>query len=393
MGHLRKVQDNLYLVRGRKHVLALAPALEALAQRTGQLGAMHWLPYFLSTRSRASKRPFLVLQLASDANPDHIRLHDILCAALFFEYRIARLRTRVFSSDDAVGYRTIIAPAGQREFFAHRAGHALLESGAHIVLTNCDSVGRNPLPPISQNALAGRRERSVPRMLALASTFEATLAQFGHTTRFNLRYYRRRLSKRMQLQFITDARPLISCAGFESLNSASLNPVHSAHELQLRWHSSTTLAGSFVVGLRSADGNWLSLIGGWRHLATTVLHWQLNVAGYEKDSIGTVMRSFFLEHEVARGARELLIYGGTPHSIAHAFTDDTIADLLLCRDGLRTRIYRGLAHLLNGRSAAMHSNHLLRTLAEVQLHRVPTSPQPALPSLLDTLPHPVRSTP
>ena len=51
----------------------------------------------------------------------------------------------------------------------------------------------------------------------------------------------------------------------------------------------------------------------------TVLHWQMNAAGYEKLSVGTAMRSYFLEHEVGRGAKKLIYYGGTPHSMGHSF--------------------------------------------------------------------------
>ena len=186
-------------------------------------------------------------------------------------------------------------------------------------------------------------------MLHLRPTYEETLAQFGHSTRFNLRYYRRRLARRMWLEFMDDVRSRITSAEFESLNAASLNPIGSAHEVKLRWTCSCELPDSFVVGLRSSEGKWLSLIGGWRQDTTTVLHWQLNAAGYEHDSIGTVMRSFFLEHEVARGTRELLIFGGTPHTIRHAFKEDAIVDLVFCRDSLRSRICRSLARYLNRR--------------------------------------------
>jgi len=32
-----------------------------------------------------------------------------------------------------------------------------------------------------------------------------------------------------------------------------------------------------------------------------VMHHQMNVAGFEKDSLCTVMRAYFLESEIARG--------------------------------------------------------------------------------------------
>jgi hypothetical protein len=369
---LSTLQDNLCLIRGRERVLDLAPALMELARNTGQLGAMHWLDYFLSTRARASKPPYLILQLNPRVKPEELRADDIRAAALFFEYQIAGFRTGLFSTDDAVGYRTVIAAAEERERFAYRAARALLDCGAHIVLSNYESASENAISrPLERKLLFGRRERKVPRMLRLFPTYEETLAQFGHSTRFNLRYYRRRLAKRVQLEFVDDARPEITMEKFRSLDVASLDPLQNLHEVTRRWRSSCDLPDSFVVGLRSSEGKWLSLIGGWRHETTTVLHWQLNVAGYEQDSIGTVMRSFFIEHEVARGAQELLIYGGTPHTIRHAFKEDTIVDLMLCRNSLRSQAYRMFARHLNQRAGFLRSNHLIRTLGELDLHPLP----------------------
>ena len=362
----RPLHEDLYLVRGRKQVLELAPVLEAFAQHAGQLGAMHWLGYFLSTRSVVSKPPYLILQLVRNPGREELRVEDIRAAALFFEYRIAGIRTRVFSTDDAVGYRTVIAAPHERDRFARRAVQALLDTGAHTVLANYASDAKQPTSSPDRGVLTGWRQRTAPRILPLAPTFEATLAQFGHTTRFNLRYYRRRLSKRTETHYVADARPHITPVEFASLNADSLNPVASAHEVELRWKCSCELRDSFVVGLRSSEGKWLSLIGGWRQGTVTVVHWQMNAAGYEQDSIGTVMRSFFIEDEIARGARELLIYGGTPHTINRAFTRDTIVDLLVCRDSLRTRICRIVAAHLN-RRAGLRSNHLLCTLNELEL--------------------------
>jgi hypothetical protein len=380
---LRYLEDDLYLVCEREEVLKLAPALQELAQRTGQLGAMHWLPYFFSTGSRISKPPYLVVQLAGRKAPGALCAEDIRAAALFFEYRIAGIRTGMFSTDDAVGYRTVIAARHERDRFASRAAQALLNSGAHIVLTNYDRSGDAPRPTVQGKALEGWRERTVRRILPLGATLEDTLAQFGQATRFNLRYYRRRLAKRVQLEFVEDARPHITTSEFAALNAASLNPLDSADEVDLRWNCSCELTDSFVVGLRSSDGKWISLIGGWRQETMTVLHWQMNAAGYEQDSIGTVMRSFFLEHEIARGARELLIFGGTAHTINRAFTEDTIVDLLLCRDTFRARVCRTVAQLLSRRISLLRSNHLVRTLAEVELH---SSLQPVAPRLSSSSP-------
>jgi hypothetical protein len=356
-------------------VLKLAPVLEELAGCTAQLGAMHWLGYFLSTQSIASKPPSLVLQLNDPSHAHPLQARNIRAAALFFEYRVAGIRTRVFSTDDAVGYRTVVAPPQERDRFARRAAQLLLRAGAHVVLANYEPLGGATLSVSEPDVLTGWRERTVPCILPLATTFDETLARLGRATRFNLRYYRRRLAKRLELEFVEDVRQHITLEEFAALNAASLNPVTSDHEIHLRWNCSCKLPGSFVVGLRTSQGKWLSLISGWRHETRTVLHWQMNAAGYERDSIGTVMRSFFIEHEIAGGARELLIYGGTSHTINHAFTQHTVADLLICRDSFRARICRNVARHLSCRAGFLRSNHLLRTLGELEMRQYEELPE------------------
>jgi hypothetical protein len=371
---LTSLGDNLHLVRGRTSVLELAPALQELARRTGQPGAMHWLEYFLDTPSLANKPPYLVLELSCLPNCGVLHSHYITAAALFCEYRVAGIRTRIFSTDDAVGFRTIIAPVEVREHFAERAAGALLNKEAHVVLATYET--RNEVASVEPvpGALVGYRQRRVGRMLTLAPTYDETLARMGRLTRRNLRYYRRHLASRVQLIFVADARPLLTFEEFKSLNDASLNPVRNRRELQLRWRSSCDRPAGYITGLRTVEGKWLSLLGGWRDDATTVLHWQLNSSGYEHDSVGIVIRSFFLEHEIAQGARKLLMFGGTPHSIRHAFDEDTIADLVLCRPSLRAAVLRVLArHLapIDGRC----TNHLLQVLATVSLKQASWSPQ------------------
>lgn len=363
---LTSLCDDLFLVRGRRNVLALAPLLQEVARRTGQSGAMHWLEYFLYTPSLAGKPPHLVLRLRSVSDAGALAADNILGAALFFEYRVAGIPTRVFCTDDAVGFRTVIAPREQRAHFAERAAYALLKSGAHVVLATYETAQRGPVTN-SPGALRGYRERRVGRILNVARSYDETLAQMGRLTRRNLRYYRRHLGARLHLEFIADARSLLSFADFEALNDSSLNPVRNRKELRLRWCGSCDVDGGFLAGLRTAEGKWLSLLGGWRQDGTTVLHWQLNSAGYEHDSLGVVIRSFFLEDEVARGTRRLLMFGGTPHTIRYAFEQDSIADLILCRPSLLTAAVRVLSPHLVRRSARARINHLLQTLAEVPL--------------------------
>ncbi len=297
---------------------------------------MHWLGYFVAESERAKKQVHLILLLSGDET--ELDVGRICAAGFFTEYSILGQPTRIFSTDDAVGFRTVIAPASSRGLATAMMVKMLWHGGARAVLATVDSSLEGQarmLLSTCSGGLWGERERLVERFLDLCSSYEATLATLGKSTRFNLRYYRKRLQRSLDLVYEENAGGLLSQTQLDDLNKRSLNPV-SSEAFRLRCRSGREFAGSFLVGLRTSTGEWLSLVGGWRQGTQTVLYWQLNVRGREKDSIGTVMRSYFLEHEVARGATSLLIYGGTPHSMRHAFRTDRILDIVLRRQSSKT---------------------------------------------------------
>lgn len=371
----RNAEPNLMILTSREAILNLAPVLQALAERTRQPGAMHWLSYFLDRGVAGRRAPYLVLLLKPEEHQgSSLSANDLEAAALFFEYRVCGVGTGAFTTGDATGFNSVIAPFADRTQVAATALRALMNLGARIVLATYE--GHKAAQPWDVLASlpglqAASRQRQVGRSMKLRSTFEATLAQMGKHTRFNLRYYRRRLEKLMPLTFIPDAATLLDGADLPKINAGALNPVAPAEFLR-RVNSATKLQGSFVCGLQGPDGQWLSLIGGWRHAGVTVLHWQMNTAGYEKHSIGTVMRSFFLEREVALGAEELLIHGGTPHSMHHAFEEQPIADLIVRRKGLQTIALRTMAHLFaTPRGVLSRGNFFASTLLDKDLEWVP----------------------
>jgi hypothetical protein len=334
------------ILDGPQAILEQTTLLEGLALRCGQSGAMHWLKHFLAVPSAVEKIPYLVLvpqegvslhEMQLDRlQPEHLR-----AAVLMFQYRFLGLPVGAFSTDDVSGFRTVVAPVEQRAAVAEIAANAMLERGAQFVLVSyCDAdcnAGRDAVEPVPAPRLTAgrklewaRRRRPVAKTLPLAGSFEATLATLGKATRFNLGYYRRRLLKKMSCEFVPNVCGLLSDSDLDALNAGSLNPVTSEN-FRLQYRSSCDLPGGFVVGLRDGEGRWLSLIGGWRQKETTVLYWQMNAAGFERDSLGTVMRSYFLEHEVQLGGRQLVVYGGTTHSMGNSFVRETVTELVVRR--------------------------------------------------------------
>jgi hypothetical protein len=338
------------ILDGREAILAHSRLLEQLAERCGQCGAMSWLGYFLGGSGARWKRPCVILFLRPGADRSALQPGDLHAAALFYQLAAFGLKTGAFSTDDWEGRRTIIAPTGLRSEVTAQAIDVLLQQRAHVVLA---SYRRTPLDTTDVGSLLGRPgtlwatcTREVHKhQISLGTTYDETLARFGKRTRINLRYYRKRLLAAMTCEFVADASAVMSEDDLAAMNAASLNPVPPAECLR-RYRASRDLPGGFMIGLRGPDGQWLSALGGWRQGATTVMYYQINAAGYEKYSLNTVMRSYFLENEIERGTHTLVFYHGTNHPMSHAFDVENVCDLMVRRRSIRARISRRLARML-----------------------------------------------
>jgi hypothetical protein len=349
------------VLSGHANVLEQASLLEALAERCEQAGAMNWLGYFLAASNFKGKKPYLVLVMKSGAPPSAPRLEDVHAAVLLFEYRVLGMPTGAFSTDDWAGFRTVIAPEAERAAVSAMAADALLAGNAQMVLISYGqplNLASPCVPAMRRPAIWVSGKRPVAMTLLLEPTAKATLAKLGKSTRFNLGYYRRRLQAVESCEFVGNACGLLQDQELEALNRASLNPIDPA-DFRLQYESACSLPGGFMLGLRNRDGKWLSLIGGWRQGDVTVLHWQMNAAGYEKLSIGTAMRSYFLEHEVSRGAKRLIYYGGTPHSMGNSFEREDVTDLLVRRSSLGSAALHGALRLLASMRSHVGINSLL----------------------------------
>ena len=116
------------------------------------------------------------------------------------------------------------------------------------------------------------------------------------------------------------------------------------------------LAEPLLMGLRDRDGRLLSVLGARRFGRSTEILWQLNRAGLPHLSLSLVMRSYVLEHEIARGSERFYIEGGTPHPIRESFTKSSVTDLTVLRRSPVAYVTRKLARHLtedNNELAAM----------------------------------------
>ncbi len=182
------------------------------------------------------------------------------------------------------------------------------------------------------------RRRHAPAYLELQSTLDATMARLGQKTRSNMRYYRRRAERELGCVAV----PAVDATAGE-LVQFDLECMYPVGEGKVLWRLELfkALHAPFLMGLKDANGRWLSVVGGRRFDDTSEILWQMNRAGYPSHSLVTVMRSYYMEHEIARGTKRLQVEGGTTHSMHHSFVQEEIVDLVVVRSRSR-RVLRNL---------------------------------------------------
>lgn len=333
------------VVRGSAEVLHIQPALEKLASRCGQTGAMDDLDYFLARPQIRKKTPCLVTLARAEQQSAASAADELEAAVLLYEHQIAGYGIRIFATDDTTGRRTLVSPSWMRAQVALTACHRLLTQGAQCILISfrhdepqVDASLERLLEGCGYACRWASREREIVSYLPLESTFDATLALMGARTRNHLRYYRRKAEKQLGCVFVPDAT--ISREEFMEMNRTSAYPVPD--EMAAWRYDSRAMPGSpLFYGMRDRDGRWLSLMGGRHVCGNMEMYWQMN-RDLPEQSIGTAMRSMLIEHEVKRGTRRMYVEGGTTHSMSHAFVRERSTDLIVMRESSLARIIPAL---------------------------------------------------
>jgi len=351
-------------LRGRDAILRMRPTLTHLSTLCGQTGAMDYLEYFLTSTDNLKKKPYLVLLATrSDINIFELRAEDLKAAVLIYEYMAMGIHSRVFSTSDFNGSRGVIAPAEERTKVSAMACRYLMEHGAQIVMLTFAGDGQKTRREFFDGASKSGKKRwwttqtrEVGATIVLEKTLDETLATMGKHTRRNLRYYRRKAEAELMCSFESDVKNSLSKAQLFELNQASTHPVTDV-ALERRYSTMKTLEGMFCVGVKTPDGQWISLLGGRRHHGVSEIDWQMNRSGLEKYSVGTVIRAYLIEHEIAIGTDRLFFEGGTPHSMRLAFISEKAVDIVVAE---RSPFVYALRRLTQWQSSP--KNFLLQTL-------------------------------
>ena len=334
-------QPHVQIVSGHQAILAQSDLLSRFAERCDQAGAMEDLTYFLGKPGFLKRLPRLMLI----AESSELSSETLLGALLLFEYQIAGCRTGLYATNDRSGRNTLVAPAPLRSRIAHFATQTLLERGAHVAMITyreepAEAVAMPVYLPPRVSSRWANRTREIAEYLPLEKTFDATLARIGQRTRSNMRYYRRRAEKELGCVFVPFAK--ITRADFLAFNQECMFAVPDA-VAGWRYDALKELSQPLLMGMRDRNGRWLSLAGGRRFKAGTELLWQMNRDGLPLYSLSLVLRSYFVEHEIAAGSARFYIEGGTSHPIRHSFITERLTDLTAMRPSAVAFAVRKLA--------------------------------------------------
>ena len=340
---------NIQIVHGTEAVLRLQGELTDLSTRCGQPGALDHLEYFLRRPKFARKIPCLVLFYSGADGKASSTGSKIVGAVLLYQYQVAGIGCRIFAADYHAGDRTLVGPQPFRAQMGCLACHALLERGALVVQLTCPVDLPVPELHCFSNAKDSSRWRwaaSVRMMnghIPLADSYDETLSGLGKHTRRNLRASRRHAAHDLGYTFVVN--PVMSKDEFVAFNRASTHP-ESDEMTVWRYEAMKLLPDYLFLGIKAANGEWLSLIGGRRNHERTIVEWQMNRAGLTDYSLSTLMRSHLLEHEVGRGCKRLYFVGGTSHTMKYSQSTEYFLDLVTLRYSLSAFFLRRFARPL-----------------------------------------------
>jgi len=146
-------------------------------------------------------------------------------------------------------------------------------------------------------------------VLDLGANYEAFLEKMGKKTRRNFRYYRRRFEA-LGHKYVEQ----VPWAEFERTAFRLLEKDIVGGDRDGVNRALGMLAAvkePILVGLRHQNGEWLSILGGWRERGYGVVFFQMNNdRDYAQSALSVVLRGYLIEALIAAKIPELLFWDG-----------------------------------------------------------------------------------
>lgn len=236
------------------------------------------------------------------------------------ERRVLGLKTGLFFADATLG--ALIAGNDDDQEQAFRAGMtALLKNPGMRGLRLLAPPAGHEVESLQELARDYKYEFRVTAaeshlILPLTANYEDFLAQLGSRTRRNFRYYRRG-SHNAGHAYVEDLTMAEFSAGAWKLE-AQAPTGGSATGLERALRMFGAARRPLLVGLRSAEGELLSLVGGWYEDGRAVIFMQLNSdKRHAKYSLSLVTRTHLIESLIQKRYREIVWWAGVGEPISH----------------------------------------------------------------------------
>ena len=210
-------------------------------------------------------------------------------------------------------------------------------------------------------------------LLRLTPDYEVFLSKMGSQTRHNLRYYRRRV-ERLGWAFVKDLNFEQGSAAFKSLHPFQSAGFSKRTRLDSYLQTIRDVPGSFFSGLRTQEGEWMSVVCGWVKGSRMFILLQVNSTRDAKASVSTVLRSYIIENAIKSGIRDIKVIDGCG-GILRKYTQVPSSHLLMQKDGYFGRLFgRAICRLFPSSTFS----RLLSEASAITSTRTDTPPESAL---------------
>jgi hypothetical protein len=318
------------LLIGVEQILSIKPELDQLRLRCHQQDDITTdIDYFLAYKDPENRRPFVLAFRAES---------ELVAATFFHQVCFVGVGSGLACAGDPMGDGLVIAPAQERETFLRCAIEVLVnvQKKFHTVRLRAKTSRTALLVDFETPGLHTKHiERTVQHRLVLAETYEEMLATFGLRTRRSLRAKRRQLENTLRPDFFPSVAPEQAFEAMCYLRAKSALPTRSMWYFEGLRKMLHTHEDAFAMGLKSHDGSWLSILGGWRRNGTTYIDVQLNHSAFMRESLSAVMRAFLLEHEISVGQKDIVFVGGCSALLErYCSPREAFADLVVTRSSI-----------------------------------------------------------
>lgn len=273
------------------------------------------------------------------------RSEEVVGVVYAKERTIKGFPTGLVYSDATLDTMVVAEPGQEQLIFSHAVSALLTTRGIRGLRLTVPPEG---LEIAATRAIASSLRTDISEapleyhtVLPLPPSYDGFVEGLRAKTRRNFRYYRRR-SEAVGHQYVegmemSEFRDAAARLLEKSVTGADRDGVTRAMTML------SLVRSPLLVGLRTLDGELISIVGGWYEGDRTILFFQMNDdRDRPGDSLCAVLRGYLIERLIAKGITGLLFWAGAGHPYSQYTRSLPATALYLDRRGLAWRACRAL---------------------------------------------------